>query len=64
MCARVSACVYLFGQVLIEKKRKRAEHRVTDPMQIGARVNGYRNISLMHQPKPCKPREIVHNFVT
>ena len=52
VCVRVCVCVYLFGQVLIEKKRKRAKQGVTDPLQIGARVNGYLNISLMHRPEP------------
>ena len=31
VCVRVCVCVYLFGQVLIEKKRKRAKQGVTDP---------------------------------
>ena len=52
VCVCVCVCVYLFGQVLIEKKRKRAKQGVTDPLQIGARVNGYLNISLMHRPEP------------
>ena len=51
MCVGACVCVLVWAGS-DRKEEKTCEAGSNRPVQIGARVNGYLNISLMHRPEP------------